>query len=184
MLIDPKKTLLALCAGLGALQAADITFSKDIAPIFYQRCVTCHHPNDIAPMSLLTYRDARPWAKSIREAVATKKMPPWYADSHYGVFQNDPTLSKAEIDKISAWVDQGAPEGEPRDLPPAPVFADGWRIGRPDLVVSIPDEQTVAPNAADDYKILVSTAEFKQDVWVKAIELRPGNRKVVHHAHA
>ena len=125
------------------LQAADLTFSKDIAPIFYQRCTVCHHPDDIAPMSLMTYRDARPWAKAIRDAVLTKKMPPWYADPHYGVFENNPTLSKAEIDKISEWVDQGAEEGDPKDLPPAPVFIDGWRIGKPDLIIPIPEEQTI-----------------------------------------
>jgi hypothetical protein len=184
VLKDAMKRALVLYASLGLLQAADPTYSKDIAPIFYQRCVSCHHPNDIAPMSLMTYRDARPWAKSIRDAVITKKMPPWYADPHYGTFENNPGLSKGEIDKITAWVDQGVKEGDSKDLPPAPVFTDGWRIGKPDLIVSLPEEQTISANAADDYKILVSTAEFKEDVWVKAVELRPGNRKVVHHAHA
>ena len=178
------KGMLFLSASLGLVQAADLTFSKDIAPIFYQRCTVCHHPDDIAPMSLMTYRDARPWAKAIRTAVLTKKMPPWYADPHYGVFENNPTLSQAEIDKISDWVEQGAEEGDPKDLPPAPVFVDGWRIGKPDLIIPIPEEQTIAVNGADDYKYFTATAEFKHDVWIKAIELRPGNRRVVHHASA
>ena len=178
------KGMLFLSASLGLVQAADLTFSKDIAPIFYQRCTVCHHPDDIAPMSLMTYRDARPWAKAIRTAVLTKKMPPWYADPHYGVFENNPTLSEAEIDKISEWVEQGAEEGDPKDLPPAPVFVDGWRIGKPDLIIPIPEEQTIAVNGADDYKYFTATAEFKHDVWIKAIELRPGNRRVVHHASA
>lgn len=184
VLVNVIKGALALYTSLGLLQAADITFSKEIAPIFYQRCTTCHHPNDIAPMSLITYRDARPWAKAIRDAVVTGKMPPWYADPHYGKFENDPGLTKAEIDKISAWVDQGAKEGNPKDLPAPPVFTDGWRIGKPDLIVTIPEEQTIAATGPDDYKYFISTAEFKEDVWVKAIELKPGNRKVVHHASA
>src|SRR6185503_19000937 len=140
VLVNAIKGTLVLYASLGLLQAADITFSKEIAPIFYQRCTTCHHPNDIAPMSLITYRDARPWAKAIRDAVVTGKMPPWYADPHYGTFENNPGLTKGEIDKISAWVDQGAKEGNPKDLPAPPVFTDGWRSGRPDLIVAIPEE--------------------------------------------
>jgi len=166
---------LLLCVSVVLLPAADLTYSKDVAPIFFERCTVCHHPNDIAPMSLMTYRDTRPWAKAIRDAVLTKKMPPWFADSHYGTFENNPGLSQEEIDRIVAWVDQGAKEGDPKDLPAPPKFTDGWRIGTPDLIIQIPDEQTIAANAPDDYKIVVSTAEFKEDVWVKAVELRPGN---------
>src|SRR6185436_6661545 len=92
--------------------------------------------------------------------------------------------SQAEIDRISAWVDHGAKEGNPKDLPAPPVFTEGWRIGRPDLIVPIPEEQTIAATGPDDYKYFISTTEFKEDVWVNAIELRPGNRKVVHHASA
>src|SRR6266436_3594586 len=105
-----------------SLAAAAPTFSKDVAPILYQRCVQCHRPNDIAPMSLLDYKSARPWAKAIREAVLSRKMPPWFADPHYGAFSNDARLADREIETVKAWVDAGAPEGDARDLPPAPVF--------------------------------------------------------------
>src|SRR5256886_15660960 len=114
-----KALILALLAT--SLAAAAPTFSKDVAPILYKRCVQCHRPNDIAPMSLLDYKSARPWAKSIREAVLTRKMPPWFADPHFGSFANDPRLSTAEIETIQAWADGGAVGGKPRDLPQAPA---------------------------------------------------------------
>src|SRR5947208_9903515 len=110
-----KALILALLAT--SLAAAAPTFSKDVAPILYRRCVQCHRPNDIAPMSLLDYKSARPWAKSIREAVMSRKMPPWFADPYYGSFANDARLSTREIETIQAWVDGGAPEGQQRDLP-------------------------------------------------------------------
>ncbi|MGH9839240.1 MAG: c-type cytochrome [Blastocatellia bacterium] len=167
---------------LGAHRATEITFSKDVAPIFYKRCVHCHHPDDVAPMSLLNYSEARPWAKSIREAVVTRRMPPWHADPRYGRFENDPSLSQEEIDTIRAWVDQGAKEGDRKVLPPA--FTEGWRIGKPDAIISMPAEYNIAPNAPDDYQNFPNIpTNFKEDVWIKAIELRPGNRRVVHHAH-
>src|SRR5437868_11618475 len=110
-----------------SLAAAAPTFSKDVAPILYQRCVQCHRPNDIAPMSLVDYKSARPWAKAIREAAITRKMPPWFADPHWGSFANDARLSEREIETIKAWVDGGAPEGNAKDLAAAPVFIEGWR---------------------------------------------------------
>ncbi|HKW97712.1 MAG TPA: hypothetical protein VJN43_08245 [Bryobacteraceae bacterium] len=158
------------------------TFSKDIAPIFYSRCVTCHRPNDIAPMSLLDYQSTRPWAKAIREAVLTRKMPPWFADPHWGSFSNDARLSAAEIDTIKAWVDDGAREGDPKDLPPAPVFVEGWRLGKPDIVVDI--GQDFAVKAGNDaYEHFVVPTHFSHGIWIRAAEIRPGNRKVVHHVH-
>src|SRR5499426_3637296 len=111
----------------------NVTFTKDVAPIFYKNCTGCHRPGEIAPMSLLTYNDARPWAKSIREKVANREMPPWHADPKYGHFKNDRRLTQKEIDTITAWVDGGAAEGAPSDLPPAPKFSEGWAIGAPDL---------------------------------------------------
>src|SRR5689334_8234784 len=120
--------------------AASPTFSRDVAPIFYRRCVQCHRPNDIAPMSLLDYKSARPWAKAIRESVLIRKMPPWFADPHYGKFSNDARLTDAEIGTIKAWVDADAPEGNPRDTPAAPVFVEGWRLGKPDIIVDIGED--------------------------------------------
>src|SRR2546428_433861 len=120
------------------------TFSKDVAPIFYKSCAECHRPGEIAPMSLLTYKDARPWAKSIREKVAERVMPPWHADPKHGEFRNDRRLTQQEIDTIVAWADGGAVEGNPKDLPPVPKFTEGWRIGKPDETFSIAEQPVPA----------------------------------------
>ncbi|MCI0339287.1 MAG: cytochrome c [Acidobacteria bacterium] len=108
-----------------------VTFTKDVAPIFFKNCAACHRPGEAAPMSLLSYKDARPWAKSIREKVVNREMPPWHADSRHGEFKNERRLTQAEISTIVAWVDGGAREGDTRDLPPAPKFVEGWGIGQP-----------------------------------------------------
>ena len=121
-----------------ATSSNSVTFSKEVLPILQKRCQDCHRPGEVAPMSLLTYQDARPWAKSIREAVLTRKMPPWFADPHFGKFSNDRSLSQAEIDTIVDWVDGGAKEGDPKDAPPPRKFVEGWTIGQPDLVLEMP----------------------------------------------
>jgi hypothetical protein len=167
---------------LGTSLAFSATFTKDVAPIFFARCAGCHRPDDIAPMSLLDYQSARPWAKAIREAVLTRKMPPWFADPHYGTFSNDASLSETEIATIKAWVDAGAPEGSPRDLPPAPVFTEGWRLGRPDIVIDIGQDFRVTPGK-DAYQHFVVSTNFAEGKWVRAAEIRPGDRRVVHHVH-
>jgi len=158
------------------------TFSKDVAPIFYQRCVACHHPNDIAPMSLLDYKSARPWAKAIREAVLARKMPPWFADPHFGSFANDARLTAGEIETIKIWVDQGAREGDAADLPVTPVFTDGWRLGKPDIVIDIGQDFVVKPGN-DAYEHFVVPTNFTEGKWIRSAEIRPGNRRVVHHVH-
>src|SRR5215471_13089809 len=124
----------ALVLGLmtASMALAAPTFTRDVAPIFYKSCVICHRPGEIAPMSLMDYKTARPWAKSIREAVVRRKMPPWFADPRYGHFSNDPRLSESEIETIKAWAEGGAAEGDPRDLHVPPTFAEGWRFGKPD----------------------------------------------------
>ncbi len=162
---------------------ADLTFSRDVAPILYKRCTQCHHPNDVAPMSLLTYKSARPWASAIKEAVLTRKMPPWQADSAPGQFVNDPRLTPAELSTLVEWVKQGAKEGNPADLPPQPTYPEGWRIGKPDAIVPIPKDFVVKPGDPDQYVYLRSPTNFTEDRWVTAVELRPGNRRIVHHAH-
>jgi hypothetical protein len=163
----------------------EVTFSKDVAPIFYQNCVACHRPNNIAPMSLLTYKESRPWARSIRQKIVSGEMPPWHADPRYGTFINDVRLKKEEIDTIVAWVEQGAKEGNPKDLPKQPQFQDGWEMGKPDIEFPIPQEYTLsaAGEINDQYEYFTVETNFKEDRWVQAVELRPGNRKVVHHAH-
>ena len=162
--------------------AAVPTFTAEVAPLLYQHCTTCHHPNDLAPMSFLTYQQVKPWAAAIREAVLTRTMPPWKADPHYGKFTNDSSLTDAEIATIKAWVDGGKPEGDPTKLPAAPVYSTDWKIGKPDLVIAIPRHELTA-KGLDEYEKFVVPTNFTEDRWVIAAELRPGNRKVVHHAH-
>jgi len=159
----------------------EVTFSKDVAAIFNKNCVACHRPGEIAPMSLLSYKDARPWAKSIKEKVATGVMPPWHADPHYGAFENDRRLSQKDIDTIVSWVDQGAKEGNPKDMPPTPQFAEGWNIGKPDVVFYLPQEFTVPAAGEVPYKYFKVPTNFKQDMYIQAAEIRPGDRGVVHH---
>lgn len=177
-----------LVASLAPAQSAapatnkQLTFSHDVAPILYKHCVSCHHPGDIAPMSLMTYKDARPWAAAIRQAVVSRKMPPWLADPAVGHWSNDPRLSDAEIETIRAWVEGPKLEGDPKEMPPTPVFPDGWKIGKPDAVIAIP-VHTLEAKGPDEYTYVDVPTNFKEDRWIIAAELRPGNRKIVHHAH-
>jgi len=157
-----------------------VTFSQDVAPILYKNCVICHHANDIAPMSLMTYQEARPWAASIRQAVVTREMPPWHANPNVGHFMNDTRLSKEDIDTLVAWAKRGAKEGDPKLLPEAPVFQKGWHI-KPDAIFTIP-ETTVAAGNQDDYEYIYVPTHFTEDRWVQAAEVLPGDRRVVHHA--
>jgi len=157
-----------------------VTFSKDVAPIFYKNCAACHRPGEIAPMSLLTYKDARPWAKAIREKVIEKQMPPWHADPRHGEWLNDRRLSQEAIDTIVAWVDGGAREGDPKDLPPRPEYTEGWRIGKPDETFSIP-EQAVPADGVVSYQYLTVPTNFKEDRWITAAEIRSTGRDAVHH---
>jgi mono/diheme cytochrome c family protein len=161
--------------------AEAVTFAKDVAPIFFESCAECHRAGEAAPMSLLSYQEARPWAKSIREKVAKKEMPPWHADPHYQKFSNDRRLTQKEIETIVAWVDGGAKEGNPKDLPPAPKFVDGWTIGQPDKVIYMPEEFTLEATGPDEYQYFEVDPGFKEDLYVQMAEARPGNRKIVHH---
>src|SRR5690242_18461967 len=136
-----------LSAGSPAAKAAAntpvVTYTKDVAPILNKNCVACHRQGDVAPMSLMSYQEVRPWAKSIREKVSEGVMPPWHADPKIGHFANDRRLSPKEVATLVAWVDGGMRQGDAKDLPPAPVFAEGWRGGKPDAVFQLPAEQEV-----------------------------------------
>ena len=167
---------------LPTMFGSEVTFNHDVAPILYKHCVSCHHPNDIAPMSLLTYKEARPWAAAIKQAVVTKKMPPWKADPHYGEWSNDSRLSQAEIDTLLSWINGPKLEGDAKDLPPQPTFSIDWKAGKPDAVVAIP-EFHLAATGPDEYSYITVPTNFTEDKWVVSAELRPGNRRVVHHAH-
>jgi mono/diheme cytochrome c family protein len=160
---------------------APVTFSKDIAPILYKSCVGCHRPGEIAPMSLITYKEVRPWAKAIREKVATRQMPPWHPDPQFGKWENDLRLSQKEVDAVVSWVDSGAAEGNPKDLPAMPKLTSGWQIGEPDMIFQMPTEFTVPAEGAVPYQHFSVPTNFKEDRYVQALEARAGNLSVVHH---
>jgi hypothetical protein len=160
---------------------ADFNFARDVAPIVYSKCVACHRAGEVAPMPLLTYEDARPWARAIKEKVLLRQMPPWFADPKYGKFANDARLSDKEIETIVKWVDAGAPKGDPKDMPKPPSFTEGWQLGEPDLIVDLPEMQI--PATGRDYFPTPTVAlNLTEDRWVRAVEIRPSNREVTHHS--
>ncbi len=161
--------------------AATPTYSKDVAPILFAKCVECHRPNSMAPMSLLTYEDARPWARAIKQRTSKREMPPWGADPGVGKFKNDPSLSQGQIDTIAAWVDGGALEGSKADLPEPPHFAEGWTIGKPDLVFKMMQPFKVPADGTVPYIYITIPTNLKEDIWIRGVELRPTDRRVVHH---
>ncbi len=186
-----KLTITTLVSGL-ALAAATAhasqsgsavpTFTKDVAPILLDRCAACHRPGEIAPMSLLTYDDVRPWARAIRSKVIAGEMPPWAADRRYGKFRNDRSLSPEQIDTIVKWADAGAPKGNDGDLPPAPAFPSGWQGGEPDFIFQLPFEFRVPAEGQLDILRFWVPIPFDDDRFVEALELRRSNPRVVHHA--
>jgi len=137
-----------------------------------------------APMSLTTFDDARPWARSIKQRVVARVMPPWGADPAHGKFKNDPRLTEQEIDTIAAWVDAGAPKGEDKDLPPTPQFAEGWTIGKPDAIFTMDEEFTIPAEGTIPYKYFRAPTGLTEDKWIQAIEIHPGARAQVHHVIA
>ncbi len=160
------------------------TFYKDVLPILQNNCQSCHRHGEVAPMSLMTYEDARPWAIAMKMAVLTKKMPPWYADPQYGHFSNERKLTPLEIRTLISWVDGGAQPGDPKDAPAPVKFVEGWNIGVPDRVIEMPQEFHVPAEGTVDYQYVVIPGGFTKDTWVQAAEVRPGNRAVVHHVIA
>ena len=176
LFVLPKTT----ARGSDKVPEKNVTFTKDVAPVFFKSCAECHRPGEIAPFSVMSYKDVRPWAKSIREKVLSREMPPWHADPKHGEWFNDRRLTPAEIETIIAWVDGGAREGDPRDLPPAPKFTDGWTIGAPDETFAIP-EQSIPATGVVKYQYLTVPTNFKEDHWIAAAEIRSTGRAAVHH---
>ncbi len=169
----------AFCAG--QLSARTPTFSKDVVPILQKNCQICHRAGEAAPFSLFTYQETRPWAKAIKEAVLKRKMPPWFADPHYGKFSNDSSLSRKEIETLVGWVDGGAPEGNRADLPAPKQFAGGWAIPEPDAVIELPAPFEIPAKGTIEYQHILVPAPFKTDKWVQFAEARPTDRARVHH---
>jgi hypothetical protein len=156
------------------------TFNKDIAPILYANCTSCHRPGEIAPMSLMTYKDARPWAKAIASKVADGTMPPWHADPRYGKFVGERRLSDDQKSTFAKWVAAGAPEGNAADLPAAPTYNDGWNI-TPDVVLSMQEDYPIPAAGEVPYQYMVVPANFTEDRYISDWEIRPGDRRAVHH---
>jgi len=166
-------------------QSALPTFARDVAPILQRSCQTCHHQGTSAPMPLVSYEDVRPWARSIRQRVAARDMPPWHLDKTVGIrqYKNDRSLSDDEIATIVRWADNGAPQGNPTDMPPALAFRPetDWFIGEPDLKVTTPNDFAMYANGPDWWIDQFAEVELTEDRWIKAMEIKPSNPKVVHH---
>jgi peroxiredoxin len=158
-----------------------LTFHRDVEPILQRRCQPCHREGEIAPFPLLSYEDAAGWSGMIREVVLNRRMPPWHADPRFGEFSNDRSLPAAELETLAGWIDAGAPPGDPAERPPPAVFGDGWAIGAPDAVFEMPRSFQVPAAGTVSYKYFTVKTDFAEDRWVKAAEVRPGNRGVVHH---
>ena len=178
----PRLAFGLYCAALALCNPAEPTFNKDVLPILQDRCQGCHRPREAAPMSFLTYKETRPWAAAIREAVTSRKMPPWHADPAHGTFRNERRLTAAQIEILSQWARTGAKEGDPKDAPAPRQFASGWTIGKPDLVLDMGADYKVPAAGTVEYTYFVVPTGFSEDRWIEKVELRPGARTVVHHA--
>lgn len=173
--------LVVAASSVCAQSPAAPTFSKDVAPIFYRHCTGCHRAGEVGPMALVSFADARPWARSIAARVANRTMPPWHADPAHGQFLNDRRLSDGDRDTIAKWVGAGAPEGNRADLPAPPAYADGWQMGQPDSIFAMQEDYPIPPAGTIEYKFFEIPTNLTEDKWAEAIEIRPGNRAVVHH---
>jgi hypothetical protein len=158
------------------------TFSKDVAPILYSNCVSCHRTGEVAPFTLTSYEDAHKRAKTIAKVTEQRFMPPWKAEKGHGEFLGERRLTDDQIKTLRVWADGGAPEGDPKETPALPKFAEGWQLGQPDMIVEMPETYTLRAEGRDVYRCFVLPLNLKEDQYVEAVEFRPGNRKVVHHA--
>src|SRR5438270_7398578 len=163
--------------------APQVTFNRDIAPIIFHDCAQCHRPGEAAPFSLLTYSDVKKHARQVAEVTASRTMPPWLPAPQKLKFADELRLSDAEISSIKKWVEQGAVEGDPSDLPPAPKFVEGWRLGEPDLILTATKPLTLPPQGTDTYWNFIFPVPISGTRWVKAVEIRPGDKRYVHHAN-
>ncbi len=173
--------LIGTASSVFAQSASAPTFSKDVAPILYQNCTGCHRQGEIGPMPLISFSDARPWAKSIATQVANGTMPPWHADPALGHFLNDRRLSDTDRATIAKWAAAGAPEGNRADLPKPPAFAEGWQIGQPDTIWAMQEDYPIPADGTIEYKNFEVPSNLTEDRWAQALEVRPGNRAAVHH---
>jgi hypothetical protein len=173
---------MALTAG-AAPAASGATFNKDIAPLLMKHCARCHRPGEIGPFSLLTYKDAVKRAQHLKEITALRRMPPWKPEPEFGDFLDSRRMSASEIELLASWVDAGAPEGDALDLPPIPKFTRGWQLGKPDLVLKMPESFAIPEGGSDAFRCFVIPSGLNEDKIVSALEFRPDSRAVVHHAN-
>ena len=161
--------------------AANPTFAKDVAPILHAKCINCHRPGEVAPMSLRTFDEVRPWARAIKQKVTARQMPPWFADAPAGEFANDARLTPQQIDTIARWVDGGAVRGNAADEPKPPALTEGWQLGEPDYIITLP-LVNIPAEGRDYFPTPNLTLDLPEDRWIRAIEIRPSNREVTHHS--
>ncbi|HLJ46844.1 MAG TPA: hypothetical protein VKU01_12590 [Bryobacteraceae bacterium] len=173
-----------VCAGLAAAATTsshEVTYYKDVLPVVQKNCQGCHRPGEGTPMTFMSYDQTRPWAKAMKAAVLTKKMPPWFADEHYGKFANDRSMSQSDIDTLVAWADSGSKAGNPKDAPQPMSWVEGWRIGKPDMVISMQTPFEVPASGTIDYQYIVIPLNFTEDKYIQMAEARPGDKSLVHH---
>ncbi len=175
--------LAGACVGASAAPSAQVSFNHDIAPILFRSCSQCHRPGEAAPFSLLTYSDAKRHARQIAEVTRSRAMPPWLPEPQKLKFADELRLSDAEIDLIEKWVEQGAIEGAAAELPPQPKFVEGWQLGKPDLILTAAKPLTLPPQGTDTYWNFIFPVPIQETKWVKAVEIRPGDKRYVHHAN-
>src|SRR2546428_8617193 len=186
-LLPASIAMAILLSPANAVAQTQVTFTKDVAPILQNKCQVCHRPGTFAPMSLLTFEDVRPWAKAIKEKVTTRMMPRWYIDRNVGIrhFQDDPSLSDQQIETIVKWVDNGAPMGNPANMPPPRQFDDleKWHVASPDLIIQLPKDIIVPATAPDRWIDIEVDSNLTEDRYIQAIETKPiKGYKVIHHA--
>lgn len=172
---DPQRTA-------ARTSPAKVTFSESVAPILYDHCVTCHRPGEAAPFPLISYEDVSKRGTLLARVTASRYMPPWHAASGYGDFADERRLTDAQIATIGGWVQAGMPRGDAAKMPKLPVFTDGWQLGKPDLVLEMPVAFDVPASGPDIYRNFAIPTGLTENKWVRAVEFRPGTRKVVHHA--
>ena len=177
----PARVASELKSSEAPVTVGEVTYASDVAPIFQEKCQSCHRPGQVAPFSLLTYDEVRRWAKPIREAVESRRMPPWHADPRVGHFLNDRSLTPRQRATLLAWIDQGTPLGDPKELPPKRTFPNGWAIGSPDLILTMAKPYEVVAEGVLSYQRFRVATGFTEDHWIQAAEAQPGNRAVVHH---
>ena len=162
--------------------AAPVTFNKDIAPLVFKHCADCHHPGEVAPFALLSYADVKKRAEQIIDVTEQRFMPPWKSVEGHGQFMGERRLKQEEIDLIARWVKEGTVEGDAADLPPTPTFPEGWKLGKPDIIITMPEPYEVRADGPDDFRNFVFDLTIPEGKYIKAAEFHPKNRVVVHHA--